>query len=155
MSLSVSEKINNEMIEKTQEIDLSCYENAEFFDKFTRALSETDSRVNGVLNTFSGIISAVLNISVIISLIATIDVIFIIFGLLASIVVFLQGLTFNKISFSENQERTPYNRKRDYVKRIIYQTEYAKEIKLYQPVIILLKDLFKSGKIGLMEITKK
>jgi len=64
MSLSVSEKINDEMVDKAQSIDLACYENAEFFDKYTRALSETNQRVNGVLNTFSGIISAISRSSV-------------------------------------------------------------------------------------------
>lgn len=73
------------MIEKTQEIYFYCYENVEFSDKFTNTLSETDSWVNDVLNTFSGIISAVLNISVIISMIATINLIFIIFGLSESL----------------------------------------------------------------------
>ena len=155
MSLIVSEKINNEMIDKAQTIDLSCYENAEFFDKYTRALAETDGRVNGVLNTFSGVVSAVLNITVIISLIATIDYLFIIFGVLASALVFLQGILFNKISFNENQERTPFNRKQGYVKRVIYQTEYAKEIKLYQSICILLKTIFKEGKNGLLEITRR
>ena len=53
MSLIISEKINNEMIDKAKSIDLSCYENAEFFDKYTRALSETDGRVNGVFLTHS------------------------------------------------------------------------------------------------------
>lgn len=155
MSLSVSEKINDEMIDKAQSIDLACYENSEFFDKYTRALSETNQRVNGVLNTFSGIISAILNITVIVSLIAAIDIIFIVFGLLASLVVFTQGLIFNKISFKENQEKTPYNRQQGYVRRVIYQTEYAKEVKLYQPITLLLKDLFRKGKDGLIDITER
>lgn len=155
MSLSVSEKINDEMIDKAQSIDLACYENSEFFDKYTRALSETNQRVNGVLNTFSGIISAILNITVIVSLIATIDIIFIIFGLLASFVVFTQGLIFNKISFKENQEKTPFNRQQEYVRRVIYQTEYAKEVKLYQPITLLFKDLFRKGKNGLIDITER
>ena len=155
MLLDITEKINDEMIDKAQSIDLSCYENTEFFDKYTRALSETDGRVNGVLNTFSCIISAVLNISVIISLIVTIDYIFIMFGLLASVLVFTQGIIFNKISFHENQERTPFIRKQNYVKRVIYQTEYAKEIKLYQLLRVLLKEIFKNGKDGLLGITQK
>lgn len=155
LSLSVSEKINDEMIDKAQSIDLACYENAEFFDKYTRALSETNQRVNGVLNTFSGIISAILNITVIVSLIATIDIIFVIFGLLASFIVFTQGLIFNKISFKENQEKTPFNRQQGYVRRVIYQTEYAKEVKLYQPITLLFKDLFRKGKNGLIDITEK
>lgn len=153
MSLSISEKINTEMIDKAQTIDLACYENAEFFNKYTRALSETFKRVNDVLNTFSSIVSALLNISVIISLIATIDIIFIVFGIMASAVVFIRGIIFNKISYNESLEKTPFNRQQGYVRRVIYQTEYAKEVKLYQSITNLLKDMFRNGKNGLLEIT--
>lgn len=155
MSLAISEKINTEMIDKAQTIDLACYENSEFFDKYTRALSETDVRVNGVLDTFGQIVTSLLNISVIISLIATIDIIFIVFGILASIIVFIQAFIINKISYAENMEKTPFGRQQGYVRRVIYQTEYAKEIKLYPSLVLILKEIFKSAKTSLCETTER
>lgn len=155
MSLLVSEKINNEMISKAMQVDLSCYEDTQFFDIYTRALAETDTRVNAVLNTFAGIVSSILNVGVIISLISSIDVVFVIFGLVAAVSAFFHGIIINKISYAENVDKTPYIRKLDYVKRVIYQTEYAKEIKMNTQLTELLKEMFENGTKGACEFVNK
>lgn len=52
ISLKLSEKINIALIDKIKMIDYECFENAEFYDKYTKALAETNSRVIQVTDTF-------------------------------------------------------------------------------------------------------
>jgi ATP-binding cassette subfamily B protein len=105
------EKINLQIFEKVYDTELSCYENAEFFNKYTRAGAEANERIIKVLANMSqladGIVSSVLIISTIFYL-DKFAFIFVVFPVLGT---FLFQAQQNKARFRLSQENTKTMRK--------------------------------------------
>ena len=135
----ISAHIYMDVLEKNPEIDLQCYENAGFYDTYTRALSETEGRAFAVVDTIINFLSALVNVSIIVTYVAMLDPIFLIFGILATLSIFLPGFINAKLIFKERKERTTWDRKTGYVKRIAYESLWAKELKLYPSVLDILQ----------------
>ncbi|MDR1247533.1 MAG: ABC transporter ATP-binding protein/permease [Clostridiales Family XIII bacterium] len=116
---------------KLHEIDLSAYDDTEFYDKYVRASGEVDSRVIAVGTTLSGCVSSIAGVISIGALIGSIDPIFFIFigaAILNSIVfLFLQS----KITYKQQFEIATPARKTGYIRRVFYLVDYAKEIRLF------------------------
>lgn len=151
----ISAHIYMEVLKKNPEIDLQCYENTEFYNKYTRALSETEGRAFAVVDTFINFISALVNVSIIVTYVFTLDPIFLIFGVFATLSIFLPGFINAKLIFKERIERTPWDRKAGYVKRIAYESLWAKELKLYPSVLDVLQGNYNEASENIASIQVK
>ncbi|MGN0451360.1 MAG: hypothetical protein ACI4FN_04505 [Acutalibacteraceae bacterium] len=63
-------------------------------------------------------------------IILTIDPVLIVFALITFAVSLLFGKRLNKVRYNYNMEMQEKSRKRDYVKRVFYLADYAKEMRL-------------------------
>jgi ATP-binding cassette subfamily B protein len=124
------EKINLQIFEKVYDMELSRYENSDFFNKYTRAGAEANERIIKVLANMSqlagGIVSSVLIISTIFYL-DKFAFVFVIFPVLGT---FLFQAQQNKARFRLSQENTEPMRRKDYSNRTVYLEEFAKEMRL-------------------------
>ena len=136
----VSVHIYTNMLEKIPEIDLQCYENSSFYDQYTRALSETEGRAFAVVNTIIDFLAAIVNVGIVVTYVALLDPIFLIFGIVATLSIFLPGFINAKLHYRERMDKTIWDRKSGYVKRIAYEANWAKELKLYPTVLDILQD---------------
>ncbi len=155
LNVKISEKINLALIEKIKSIDYECFENSEFYDKYTRALAETGSRALEVTNTFFELFGTIASIAVAVELISTIEPLFILLALFNVGVTFACHAFYNKTNYKEDLEGTPFKRRRQYVNRTIYQPEYAKEIKLFPMHKEILKRVYSEGVEGHNNLIKK
>lgn len=139
VKLKIDEMLLKRMYEKAVECDLSCYENPDFYDKYTRANSEILQRGMKILEEcgriFSTVISAVISI-VIIAVWEPIVIPIVIICALCSLFIDKKR---SKMKYDCMVETTPQTRAQDYVKRTVYLQDYAKELRLGRMFFPLLK----------------
>ena len=114
---------------KAASVDLACYENPEFYDKYMKALNETATRADGVASSCSMIVFEIVRFSANGALLFAIDPVFLLFLLipiLSSIFIKKQ----KKADFDKYEETVAMNRRCDYTRRTYYLGEYAKEMRL-------------------------
>lgn len=123
-------QLNQMLFDKATNVDISCYEDAEFYDSYTRASSEAYSRAISVLNNTATVFgSAFASVYVIIT-IFTINWIAGLFSFLPVIGSFVFGNFINRIEYKRRMEHIPEERRLNYVNRVIYLQKYAKEIRM-------------------------
>lgn len=115
---------------KAINVDLSCYENPEFYDNYTKANAEILNRFTDILYNIiwmiSIIVSAIISISVIIAYEPIVFIIVIIPVILERFI----DSKYTRAKFDRNKETTPYSRQMDYVDRMVYLQDYAKDLRL-------------------------
>lgn len=137
--VQITGKIQEEFIHKVSEVDLMCYDHKEYFDDFVIAGSQSEEMItNGVMSLawIAGNVTTILTLGV---LIMTINPIIAIFPILGFIINMITRFRITKIEYNYEMDRRRIMRKADYSKRIFYQPEYAKEIKLSKIEIPLRK----------------
>ena len=133
ISPQYSEKINHtlrrKLYRKSTEVDLACYETPEFYDKYVKAMDETENRVWDVMSTLDNLIWSVVSLALTSLLIFTIDPFLVVFALIPLALGFIRKRR-NKILHDQNTARKPINRKFSYVRRTFYLGEYSKEMRM-------------------------
>lgn len=150
----INARLNGMLFDKATEVELACFEDTEFYNNYTLAIKEADVRIEAVLtNIFGVFFGAIAATSVLLSM-YSIDR-YVIFFLASPIIGnFAIGRIANKIAYKRDVESVPFKRKMDYVNRIIYLQNYAKEIRLSN-VFNVLKITYEAGYEGMLGIIKK
>lgn len=135
----ISQRMQQKLFEKAIGTDLQYYDDPEYYNSFIISLSNADNRAFEVFDSFISILTSFLTISGILSIIFTVDpicVVFVIFSVLASLVINVKR---SKITYEQDIESKPIERRRGYVQRVFYLVEYAKEIRTSQVKNLLIK----------------
>lgn len=136
--------INSLIFKKAQEVELGCYENPEFFDKYNRATWVVDKGgfkriIEGSAWTLGSVVSLVFLVSYLVS----IDPWLLIFILCPVIVMWFRIMK-NNVELEKEKEMTPFEREKDYVRRTILLKDFAKEIKTTN-IFVVLEKRFRSA----------
>ena len=126
----ISGNIQRDFIKKAAKIDLICYDNKTYFDDFVLAASKCDEMITKSVECTSYAIGNILAMFTAVSMILTIDPIIALFPVVGFVVNIVTRFAITKLEFRYDTEKKRINRKSDYSKRVFYQPEYAKEIKL-------------------------
>lgn len=149
----VAKALNMEMIEKSKKLDLKCYENENFFNQYTRALNELDSRAYGVFESAISLIRYIIYIAVLSSIIIIIDPFLLLIAIICAAVSVISNRLISKMRYSYNNILTPTQRGCEYCKRVLYIPEYAKETRFY-PITQLIGKKYKKYIDKKLEILK-
>ncbi|MDQ0059115.1 ABC transporter ATP-binding protein [Paenibacillus harenae] len=152
--LKLYEKLYLILFRKAASVELKCFEDHEFYNKYTKAIQEADQRVSAVLANLSRIIFVSLATISIFTVMYVIDPWVVWFALLPIIGNFYFGKKLNRIQFQQNDERVPYQRKMDYVNRVIYLSHFAKEIRLSR-IFSVLRNTYIEGYDGVVSVVHK
>lgn len=151
----VREKIKMLLYEKAKELDLACYDNPEYYNEMVLAISQVDAQIDRcesfLRNTASGI--TVFVSTGIYFLIR--DRFSIVFAAASFVMAFGFNQLYNKRSFQIRMERNPHERKREYVKRVFYLGDYAKEIRLNPEIPGILLRTFEQANDQVYNVEKK
>ena len=141
----VSKEIFLDYIYKSAKIDQINFQNTEFYNLYSRGLSEINERAYNVLNTFCMLFSAIVQSIVITTEVSNLNSKFALIGIVsASICVYITTIR-NKINYQEDKENTQNAREREYIRRISYIPEFTSDIKLHANLIDLLKIHFSNS----------
>lgn len=149
------EKINRRvrlmLYDKASQIDLSCYDDPQFYNDFVWAMSDATTRVEKVLTTTSRFLGAIVGACITGGFVLAQDGMGLVFALAAFVLTVVVAIKANKLQFALDNELKPKQRKRDYVSRVLYLSDYAKEIrlsdvkeKLYEDFLDANEDVTKS-----------
>ncbi len=121
--------LNNAIFEKAVKIDMYCYDNSEFYNKYQRA---TEIYQNGHYDEFSyyfaSLIAGTVTGIFILWYVVTIDPKILLFLLLTLPLLFIQSAK-SKVEVKKDKDMTFHKRSKAYVKRIMYLKDYAKDIR--------------------------
>lgn len=124
------EKMHAELFEKAKEIELACYDNPSFYNDYVWAMSQSDERALEVLGNVGAFLKQLASFTTVFAIILSIHWAGIVIVLVSVVISFLFMTFNNKYEYARSKEKNYLQRKRDYVSRVMYLEEYAKEIRL-------------------------
>lgn len=143
--------LNSRLFQKAQGVDLSCYETPDFYNTYTRAMTEAGERAFWVLDSWALLASSGVASFVVIMTMSEITLWSLVFIFVPLMAHFILGKKEGKIQYDMQQESVPANRRMDYVNRVVYFRKYAGELRLTK-VYQVLKSMFKSAADETVEV---
>ena len=151
-------KINKELykiiFKKASNVELECFENSDFYDKYTLAMEKADERLARTVEVIWGVIfGAIASVCAFIFMyrVDKYSVLFILFPIIGN---FGFNRLQSKIDYNRNKDMAPYNRKISYINRVMYLTDYAKEMRLTN-VFSLMREQYRDSIKGVSDVTRK
>lgn len=141
--------LNRMLFEKASNVDISCYENPNFYDNYTKATTETFTRAMSVIKNISSLFGSFFSSVFVIASMFSINKIAGFFSFMPIIGSLIFGKFINKLYYKKNKDDIPYQRRQEYVNRTVYLTKYAKEIRLSN-IFSVLKDTYEEGYNGII-----
>lgn len=126
----VQKRLKEMLYEKAGRVDLACYDNVEYYNDFLLSVSEADkavSRAEQLLRMSFGGVTVLLCYG---TFFVTQDVTSILFVLVSFGLRTLFSNSLNRWRYKVRRMENPLERKREYVKRVFYLKQYAKELRL-------------------------
>lgn len=128
--LRVTGIVQRRFIQKTANIDMICYDNKEYFDDFVIAASQSEEMLmQGILST-AVILGQGAGILTLGGLVMSLNPIIAVFPMVGFVINMVTRFKITEYEYNYEMEYKRIMRKADYSKRVFYQPEYAKEIKL-------------------------
>lgn len=152
-SNKISTSIHKSIFTKNTQVELACYENPEFYDKYVKASCETANNIFNVTFTIFYFLYTVLNTCLYGSLLFTMDPIFIIFAVIPLLGSFFKKKS-NVLWHKHTTEDRILHRRCQYAQRVFYSSDYAKELRLTNSKAFMLKR-YEDASDGRKEIVKK
>lgn len=128
--LVLAEKMQTELYTKAIAMDLKNYDDADFYNDFIWAMSQSEGQAISVLENLGAFIQCMTAILGIGAIILALDPIGIVFAVVSFILRFIVTFKENKIQYEMDLETKEVQRHRDYTNRVFYQLDFIKEIRL-------------------------
>lgn len=126
---NVLKQLNNKVFQKAVELDVSCYEDPQFYDKYQRATQVlAHSYFDLICCCVAAIFSSMLSLSLVIGTVSAIDPAYLLF-LVPVVFVFLIELSATKLIYKRDKDMTTNNRIKAYVQRTVFLKEYSKDMR--------------------------
>ncbi len=135
----VLKNLNNKIFEKALSLDVNCYENPEFYDKYQRAtLVLTYGYFDVLTYNLCAVLGSVISFICVITTVTVIDPTYLLF-LLPVIFVFAIELTKSKLVYKRDLEMTKNNRVKAYIQRTVFLKDYSKDMRTSNIFLVLMK----------------
>lgn len=122
--------MQEEMIKKVVTMDLMCYDCDTYYDDFIVAASQLEDMILTAIFDLARMGRNVTTVLVLSGLITFIDPVIAIFPVLGFLINIFSRFRIMKLEYEYDVEKKTIMRRANYSKRVFYQPEYAKEIKL-------------------------
>ena len=136
----LSMAIRTALYTQMRAVELSCYEDPAYYEKYVKAMNEAEDRAFNVLWALERLFGQVFSLIANALLLWSIDPILMLFALIPFGVGFIRKKR-NKIAFKENEDIQKLAWKANYIQRGFYLQDYAKEMRLTGMSDKLLRDL--------------
>ena len=150
--IRLTSRIREEVISKTKRIKYSRFSEQEFFNEYTLGLNQIDSCAIQVVNTLSSVLSSLVSFITVCILTYEISFAFALFGVAYVVIDVSLGVKRKRLEYQKQVAYTSDARKRGYVNRIIYQPEFAADMKIYPGFLALLINKYREATESISEI---
>lgn len=135
----VLKNVNNKIFKKATELDVSCYENPEFYDKYQRAtLVLSSSYYDLICWDVSIAVGGIVTLICVITTVTVINPMYLLF-LLPVTLVFAIELLKSKAVYKRDLEMTKNNRIKAYIQRTMFLKEFSKDMRTSNIFVVLTK----------------
>ncbi len=135
----ITKNIQGIFLKKAEKLDFSCFDDTEFYNKYTRAMYETDGRCVSVFDTFINFLSKIVTLFTVITVLTVLSPLIIILCALLIALNFGLNKAKNKLDYKYNNQLTPLKRKVEYIKKIFYEPQFAQEVRMGKLGGLMLK----------------
>jgi ATP-binding cassette, subfamily B, bacterial len=147
--------LKNKIYQKAKEIDLVNYDNPLYYNDYNLVISEADKaieRAEQLIRMIFGTATILICYGV---FFCTQDIFSVLFVFISFVLQTLFSNMSNKLRYQLRLQEVPLERKRDYIKRIFYLKDYAKEIRLSKKVTENFHKQFDEVQEDLFSLHKK
>ena len=135
----VLKKVNNKIFEKATQLDVSCYENPDFYDKYQRAtLVLSSSYYDLICWDVAAVVGGIIALICVITTVTVINPMYLLF-LLPVTLVFAIELAKSKAVYKRDLEMTKNNRIKAYIQRTMFLKEFSKDMRTSNIFAVLTK----------------
>ncbi|MBR6019364.1 MAG: ABC transporter ATP-binding protein [Lachnospiraceae bacterium] len=147
--------LKEKMYQKASEIDLSCYDDPDYYNDFVLAVAEAETSIDRFLAMCNMIVQGftILFTTGVFYLLT--DAAGVLFVLASFVLRFLVSRVLNKLNYRVRLTVNPLERKRNYISRVFYLNDYAKELRLHPEVGDRLEREFAEADDEIAEIQEK
>lgn len=139
LSNRLEEKMQAMIYQKAQSLDLECYDDPAFYDDFCWSMQHGSSRTTGSVDILIDFFGHLISLLTIVTIIATLDWVAIIVVIIYVAIDYIVKWKEAKINFDKAVDLNPVERKINYINRLFYFVEFAKELRLSKVAGLLLK----------------
>lgn len=150
----IKQRITYSLMDKANNLDYSCFENEEFYNKYTHGLAEADSIAFRVFNDFFSFFGSIITLVSIIALIAVTNSIVLLFSVAGVIISFVSSIVTSKINNENEKEIIPSTRYSNYLQSILFDPESAGEVRC-NDVASLCKSKYEKTVANIIKLSKK
>jgi len=146
--------IYKKLFAKARNVELRCYEDSDFYDRYTMAMDGAEEKVFSVVRNLFGVIAGAVALAIVFLMMFMVDhwvVLFIAAPLIGN---FVFGNFKQKYEYKRYLEQVPNNKVLNYVGRMMYLPDGAKELRLSR-VFNLLKKQYSGATKGNENAAKK
>ena len=147
--------LKEQMFQKAAQLDLSCYDDTEYYNDFVLAVAEAESSIDRFLQMCNRIVQAFTILFTTGVFYLMTDAAGVLFVLASFILRFLVSRILNKLNYKVRLKVNPLERKRNYVSRVFYLNDYAKELRLHPEVGDRLEEEFAEADDEIVKEQKK
>ena len=123
-------RIRRELYRKAAQIDLKNYDDPAYYNEFVWAMGEAAERTEQVIGSCAVFIGEIVGILVTGAYVLTQDPLGLVLTGISVLAVLLLSNLYNKYRLQFQEKMKTLERKRDYISRVFYLPEYAKELRL-------------------------
>lgn len=150
----VLKKLNNQIFEKAVSLDVGCYEDPEFYDKYQRATTVLSaSYYNFLCACVASALANVVSLIMVITTVSVIDPTYLLF-LMPVTLVFAIELCKSKLVYKRDLEMTKNNRIKAYIQRTVFLKDFSKDMRTSN-IFAVMMVRFKTAIASNIEILKK
>ena len=128
------------LFRKAAKVELACYENPKFYDKYVKAMNEIHNRIMRTFQATDGMLDKIISLTANSLLLFVIDPWLLVFALLPMVFGIFKRKEV-KALYDQEDAKKPVSRREGYVRRTFYLGEYAKEMRVGGMWRLLLEDL--------------
>jgi len=147
--------LKEQMFQKAAGLDLSCYDDPEYYNEFVLAVSQSESSIDRFLESLKKGVECITALSSLGIFYLLVDWRGVIFVLVSFVLRFMLSKKLNKVNYDVKLQVNPKERKRNYVSRIFYLKDYAKELRMHHEVSDYLTKEFIEANNEMIEINRK
>ena len=153
-SAKIYHKLYSLLYKKAKNIELGCFEDSDFYNKYTLAVDNAHERLMTLVRNIFGTLFGALAATVVFITMFRIDRIAVLFVIFPIIGNFVFGYIYNKFVFKRDQAMAPYKRRIEYVNRVMHLADYSKEMRLSR-VYDLMREKYLRAISSLFEIVEQ
>ena len=151
----VSKKIKLMLYDKAKDLDLECYDNPDYYNEMVLAIAEVDKQIERCIQFLSNVFSGLATFITTGIYFLKKDGVSLFFALGSFLLTFFFMQAYNKLSYKIRVSKNPYERKREYVKRVFYLPDCAKEMRLNPDVTDILYKEFDKANSEIVRVEKE